>query len=108
VVDLSRAHVVAIERLLSGKNKSEYELFNLGTGRGLSVFEIINAFVEATGVEFNYKVVGRRAGDVEQVWADTTLANNELGWKAVIPLDETMRSAWNWEQRFRKENPDFK
>lgn len=107
VADLSRAHVMAIDRLLAGKNRSEFEIFNLGTGKGLSVFEIINTFIRATGVEFKYKVVGRRAGDVEQVWADTSLANNELGWKAVIPLEETMRSAWNWEQRFRKENPEF-
>lgn len=108
VVDLSKAHVIAIERLLGGKNKDSFEVFNLGTGKGLSVLEIIKAFVAATGVDFKYKIVDRRAGDIEQVWADTTLANNELGWKAVIPLEETMRSAWNWEQRFRKENPGYK
>ncbi len=107
VTDLSRAHVVAIDRLLSEKNRSAFEIFNLGTGKGLSVFEIIKAFTRATGVKINYRVTGRREGDVEQVWADTSLANNELGWKAVIPLDETMRSAWKWEQMFRKENPDY-
>jgi UDP-glucose 4-epimerase len=107
VVDLSRAHVVAINRLLSGRQKNEYEVFNLGTGKGLSVLEIIEVFIKATGVDFKYRITGRREGDVEQVWADTTLANNELGWKAVVPLEETMRNAWNWEQRFRKENPDF-
>ena len=107
VVDLSRAHVVAIDRLLAKKNKTGFEIFNLGTGRGLSVLEVIDAFVKATGVEFKYKVVGRREGDIEQVWADTTLANNELGWKAVIPLEETMKSAWNWERKFRAENPNY-
>ncbi len=107
VVDLSHAHVVAIGRLLAEKNKEEFEVFNLGTGKGLSVLEIIDTFIKATGVEFNYKIAGRRDGDIEQVWADTTHANNELGWKAVVPLEDTLRSAWNWEQRFRKENPDF-
>jgi UDP-glucose 4-epimerase len=104
VVDLARAHVVSIERLITGKNKSAQETFNLGTGRGLSVLEIIKTFEEATGVKVNYRIVGRREGDIEQVWADTTLANNELGWKAVIPLEDTLRSAWKWEQYIRKEN----
>jgi len=104
VVDLSRAHVVSIERLLEGKNKSALETFNLGTGKGLSVLEIINTFEKATGVKINYQIVGRREGDIEQVYADTTLANNELGWKAAIPLEETLRSAWKWEQYIRQEN----
>ena len=103
VVDLSRAHVVSINRLLSGKNKKDLEIFNLGTGRGLSVLEVIKAFVEATGVEFKYKVVDRRDGDVEQVFADTTLANDELGWKAEIGLIDTMKSAWAWEQNIRSQ-----
>jgi UDP-glucose 4-epimerase len=98
VVDLSRAHVVSIERLLAGKNKSALEKFNLGTGKGLSVLEIINTFEKATGVKINYRIVGRREGDIEQVYADTNLANNELGWKAAIPLEDTLRSAWKWEQ----------
>jgi len=102
VVDLARAHVIAIERLIKGKNKKSMEIFNLGTGRGLSVFEIIKAFMEATGVEFKYTVVDRRDGDVEQVYADTTLANKVLGWQANVPLVETMRSAWKWEQSIRK------
>ncbi len=101
VVDLSRAHVVSIDRLLAGKNTQHMEIFNLGTGKGLSVFEIINAFVKATGVEFKYKVVARREGDVEQVYADTSLANRVLGWKAGTPLHDTLRSAWNWEQKLR-------
>lgn len=104
VVDLSRAHVVSIDRLLGGKNKSALEIFNLGTGKGLSVFEIIHTFEKATGVKVKYRVVGRREGDIEQVWADTTLANNELGWKAEIPLEETLRSAWKWEQYIRQKN----
>ncbi len=104
VVDLSRAHVVAINRLLEGKNNSALETFNLGTGRGLSVLEIINTFKKATGVKVNYRVVSRREGDIEQVFADTTLANNELGWKAVIPLEETLRSAWKWEQNIRQQS----
>ena len=104
VVDLSRAHVVSIERLLAGKNKSALETFNLGTGTGLSVLEIINTFEKVTGVKINYRIVGRREGDIEQVYADTTLANNELGWKSSIPLEETLRSAWKWEQYIRQEN----
>jgi UDP-glucose 4-epimerase len=104
VVDLSRAHVVSIDRLLAGKNKSALEIFNLGTGNGLSVFEIINTFEKATGIKVKYQVVGRREGDIEKVWADTSLAKNELGWKAVIPLEETLRSAWKWEQYIRQEN----
>ncbi|MCK4751299.1 MAG: UDP-glucose 4-epimerase GalE [Bacteroidales bacterium] len=101
VVDLSRAHVISIDRLLAGRNEPGMEVFNLGTGKGLSVFEIINAFVDATGVEFRYKVVDRRNGDVEQVYADTSLANKVLGWKAGISLEDTLRSAWKWEKTLR-------
>lgn len=101
VVDLAKAHVIAIERLLNGKNKSNYEVFNLGTGTGLSVLEVVTGFERATGVKLNYKIVDRRAGDVEKIWADTTFANEELGWKAEKELDETLLSAWNWEKRVR-------
>lgn len=101
VVDLAKAHVVAIARLLEGKNKKNYEIFNLGTGTGLSVLEIVNGFEKATGVKLNYKIVGRRAGDIEKIWADTTFANKELGWKAEKGLEETLLSAWNWEKRVR-------
>ncbi|MEN8115875.1 MAG: UDP-glucose 4-epimerase GalE [Bacteroidota bacterium] len=101
VVDLAKAHVVAIERLLGGKNKSNYEIFNLGTGTGLSVLEIVNGFEKATGVKLNYKIVDRRAGDIEKIWADTTYANEELGWKAEKELEETLLSAWNWEKNVR-------
>lgn len=101
VVDLAKAHVVAIERLLDGKNKKNYEVFNLGTGKGLSVLEVINGFEKATGKKLNYKIVDRRAGDIEKIWADTTYANEELGWKAEKGLEETLLSAWNWEKRVR-------
>lgn len=101
VVDLAKAHVVAINRLLEDKNKSNYEIFNLGTGNGLSVLQIVKGFEKVTGLKLNYKIVGRRAGDIEQIWADTTFANEELGWTAEKDLDETLLSAWNWEKRIR-------
>ena len=101
VVDLAKAHVIAIERLLNGKNKSNYEIFNLGTGTGLSVLQIVKGFEKATGVKLKYKIVGRRAGDIEQIWADTVLANKELGWKAEKGMEETLLSAWNWEKNVR-------
>jgi UDP-glucose 4-epimerase len=103
VVDLAKAHVIAIERLLGNKNKSNYEVFNLGTGRGVSVLEIIHAFEKSTGVQLKYKIVGRRAGDIVKVWSDTRLANDELGWKAVESLEDTLKSAWEWEKAIRKE-----
>lgn len=101
VVDLAKAHVVAVERLLSGKNKAGYEIFNLGTGNGVSVLEAIQAFEKSTGVKLNYRIVGRRAGDIEKIWADTTLANEELGWTANTGIEDTMASAWKWEKRVR-------
>lgn len=101
VVDLAKAHVVAVERLLDNKNKAGYEIFNLGTGNGVSVLEAVQAFEKASGVKLNYKIVDRRAGDIEKIWADTTFANEELGWKAETGLEETMLSAWLWEKRVR-------
>ncbi len=101
VVDLAKAHVVAIERLLNSKNKTGYEIFNLGTGTGLSVLDIVNGFEKATGEKLNYKIVGRREGDVEKIWADTTYANEELGWEAETGTEETLLSAWNWEKNIR-------
>jgi len=101
VVDLAKAHVVAVKRLLENKNKTRYEIFNLGTGNGVSVLEAVHAFEKATGMKLNFKIVGRRAGDIEKIWADTTLANEELGWKAEKGLEETMLSAWLWEKRVR-------
>ena len=102
VVDLAKAHVVAIRRLLDGKNKANYEYFSIGTGNGLSVLGLIKAFEKATGEKVNYKIVGRRAGDIEKVWADTTLANQELGWKAEVPIEETLANAWKWQQALMK------
>ncbi len=101
VVDLAKAHVIAVERLLYNKNKSGYEIFNLGTGQGVSVLEMVHAFQMGTAVKLNYKIVDRRAGDIEKIWADTTLANEELGWKAETGLEETLLSAWNWEKQIR-------
>ena len=101
VVDLAKAHVVAIKRLINKKNKHNFEIFNLGTGQGVSVLEIIEAFQKSTGVKLNYKIVDRRPGDVEQVWADTSFANEELGWKAESSLEQTLLSAWKWEKNYR-------
>jgi UDP-glucose 4-epimerase len=101
VVDLAKAHVHAIKRMLEGKNKTNYEVFNIGTGRGLSVMELVNAFQKVNGVEVKYQLVDRRAGDIVAVYADTTLANNELGWKAQSTVEETLKSAWEWEKRVR-------
>lgn len=98
VVDLSKAHVIALKRMLQAENKSAIETFNLGTGRGLTVLEIITNFIAVTGQDVPYKIVGRRAGDVEKVWADPTLANAVLGWKAEETIEDTLRSAWKWEQ----------
>lgn len=103
VVDLAKAHVIAIKRLLNKKNLSQYEVFNLGTGHGLSVLEIINVFQKVTGEKLNYKIVGRRAGDIVKVWADTKLANEVLGWKALSSIEDTILSAWNWEKYYRNE-----
>jgi len=104
VVDLAKAHVIALERLLKNKNKSNYETFNLGTGKGSSVLEVIQSFERVTGLKLNYKIADRRAGDVISAYADTSKANDELGWKAQLTLDDAMKSAWKWEQNIRK-NP---
>lgn len=101
VVDLAKAHVVALKRLLDGNNRENYEVFNLGTGKGVSVFEAIAAFERATGVKVNYRVTDRRAGDIEKIWADPSLANRELRWKTEITLDEAMETAWRWEKKIR-------
>jgi UDP-glucose 4-epimerase len=98
VVDLARAHVIALKRLAASKNKSNYEFFNLGTGTGSTVLQVINAFENSTGQKLNYKITDRRPGDVEKIYADTTLANNELGWEAELGLEDMMSSAWKWQQ----------
>lgn len=99
VVDLAKAHVIAIERILDDKNSTEpLETFNLGTGRGVSVLELIHTFEQATGIPVPHKIVGRRQGDIEQVWADPKHANEVLGWEAKETLDDTLRSAWAWQK----------
>ena len=102
VVDLAKAHVLAITRILE-KDTDLVEVFNLGTGNGVSVLELVHAFEEATGVKLNYKIAPRRAGDVEQVYADCSKANEVLGWKAQVPLKETLLNAWNWQKKLREE-----
>ncbi|WP_223549019.1 MULTISPECIES: UDP-glucose 4-epimerase GalE [Aestuariivivens] len=101
VVDLAKAHVVALKRLLENKNKANYETFNLGTGKGSSVLEVVKAFERVSGKTLNYKIVGRREGDIISAYADTTKANEELGWETKLTLDDAMRSAWKWEQKIR-------
>jgi len=102
VVDLAKAHVIAIKRLIEQKTKSNYEMFNIGTGKGNSVMEVIQAFERVSGAKLNYSIEARRVGDIDKVWADTTLANNELGWTAEKTLDEALLSAWNWEKQLAK------
>lgn len=102
VVDLAKAHVIAVERMLQNKSDANVETFNLGTGVGLSVKELISAFERATGVKVPHKIVGRRAGDIEKVWADPAYANNVLGWKAESTIEDTMRSAWAWQCHLRE------
>lgn len=101
VVDLAKAHVKAVERMLRGTALDQVEVFNLGTGRGLSVLEILNTFMQVTGVNVPYQIVGRREGDIEQVWAKPDKANNVLGWKADTPIEQVLQSAWKWEQKLR-------
>ncbi len=101
VVDLAKAHVAAVKRLIGGRNKKSYEVFNLGTGKGVSVFETIKAFERVSGIKLRYSITGRRQGDIEQIWADPSLANRELGWKTLSTLDEAMRTAWEWEKKIR-------
>ena len=102
VVDLAKAHVIAMNRILEGKQKQPSEVFNVGTGRGLSVLELIKAFESSTGVKLNYQIAPRRAGDIVKVWADPSYANNELGWKADTSIEDTLRSAWNWQVHLRE------
>ena len=98
IVDLAKAHVAAFSRMLDGKMKKDYEIFNVGTGKPVSVSELVNAFEKVNGLKLNYKYVDRRPGDVVAIWADTRLANEELGWKAERTLEETLASAWAWEK----------
>ena len=98
IVDLAKAHVYAVRRMLEGKMAEEYEIFNIGTGKPLSVMELVNAFEQATGVKLNYRFAPRRPGDVMAIWADPTRANEQLGWKAERPIEDTLAAAWAWEK----------
>jgi len=102
ISDLAKAHVKAVERFIEGKNKKNYEVFNLGTGKGVSVFEAINSFERVSGLKLKYSITGRRPGDIEKIWADPSLANREMGWKTEYSLDDAMKSAWEWEKNLRK------
>jgi len=105
VVDLARAHVAAIDRLIGQKQKNDYEVFNLGIGQGVSVLEMIQSFEKVSGIDLNYEMHDRRPGDIEKIWADTSLANSELGWYAGYSIDDAVKSAWDWEQFYRKNFP---
>ncbi len=102
VVDLAKAHVVAIDRMLGNNMKKPFEIFNLGTGNGYSVLEAVKSFEKVSGKKLNYKIAGRREGDIEQVWANPEFSNRELGWRAERGLDEMMESAWKWELALRE------
>jgi len=106
VMDLAQAHVVAMERLRENKEKTNFEIFNLGTGKGSSVLEVINSFERSTGEKLPYKIVGRREGDITAAYADTEKANMELGWKTKRHLDEALKSAWEWQKKVVKEEND--
>jgi len=101
VVDLARAHVIALERLMTHHYKSRHEYFNLGSGKGYSVLEVIKSFEKVSGLSLPYRIVDRRAGDLEAIYADTTLSNKELGWHTVYTLDDMTKTAWEWEQKVR-------
>ena len=101
VVDLAKAHVAAINRMVKGNGEKSYEIFNIGTGRAVSVFELVKTFERVNNLKLNYKVAPRRAGDVVAVWADTSLANRELNWKAERTLEQTLQAAWAWEKHVR-------
>ncbi|WP_271406942.1 UDP-glucose 4-epimerase GalE [Tenacibaculum soleae] len=98
VVDLAKAHIAALSRLLNKKNSTNFEFFNVGTGTGSSVLEVIKSFEKVTGKKLNYKIVGRRAGDITSAYADTTIANKELNWKTEKTLDEALLSSWQWQE----------
>lgn len=102
VVDLAKAHVVAIDRMIENKSNDKVEIFNLGTGNGVSVLELVKTFEKVTGKKLNYKIVGRRQGDIEKIWADPVKANTILGWKAKENIEDTMLSAWNWQLKLRE------
>lgn len=102
VVDLAKAHVCAMTRIMEDKAEEPVEVFNIGTGKGTSVLELINGFEKATGVKLNYQIVGRRPGDIEKVWGNVDKANKVLGWKADTPLEDVLASAWKWQVALRE------
>lgn len=102
ITDLAKAHVRSVKRLLNKDNKKAFEVFNLGTGKGNSVLELVKTFEKVSGIKLNYKISERRPGDIEQVWADTNFANTELKWKTEKTLEDALLSAWNWEKKYRK------
>ena len=101
VNDLAKAHVAAVDRLVEQKQKTNYEIFNVGTGNGRSVLELVKAFEKVNNLKLNYKIAPRREGDIEKIWAETTFANEELGWTAEKTIEQTLESAWNWEKKLR-------
>ena len=94
--------MVAVKRLMDNKNRNNYEVFNLGTGKGVSVLEAIDSFERVSGISLKYSITGRRPGDIEKIWADPSYANNELGWRTLSSLDDAMKTAWEWEKQIRK------
>lgn len=101
VTDIAKAHIIALDRLLQKRNETQIEVFNLGTGKGYSVLDVIHAFEKVSYKNLHYKFISRREGDIEQIWADTTLANQKLGWKTHLSLEDMVLSAWNWEQNIQ-------
>ena len=108
IMDLAKAHVKAVERMIQGKMKAPFEVFNVGTGTGYSVLDIIKSFERSNNIKLKYEIVGRRAGDIVKIWADPTYTNKELGWKAERTLDDMTRSAWEWEKAYREGKTCFK
>ena len=104
VVDLAKAHVAALKYMEGATSTKKYDVFNIGTGKGSSVLEIIAAFEKSTGVKLDYRIGDRRAGDIEKVYGDVSKAESQLGWKAELGIDQMMSSAWNWE-KYIKEHP---
>ena len=98
ITDLAKVHVCAVSRMINGEMKKDYEIFNVGTGRPLSVMELVTIFEKVNGVKVNHKITSRRPGDVCAVWCDPSLAEKELGWKACRPIEDTLRSAWEWQK----------
>ncbi|MBB3699967.1 UDP-glucose 4-epimerase GalE [Flammeovirga yaeyamensis] len=106
VVDLAQAHIVALNRMIEGNQKSEYEFFNVGTGTGSTVLEVIQSFEKTSGEKLNYKIVERRAGDIEKIYADTTFSNKELGWSSEKTLDDMTSSAWKWQLHLKEKEAE--